>query len=157
MARRDKGAWLPTSCDCGATKPAGRLLNNPSGGPAFARGLRWLDRHSPLRGCSDLAALATAKIPRRGVIQNFQTGSQPLWLLVSPLFNEDEEPSQPTGTDKGPLIAGPFLHVSWPQRLSPLASIPALSRLTGAKVRPDTGPVWMNPGIGPSPPRRAGR
>jgi hypothetical protein len=41
----------------------------------------------------------------------------------SPLCSEDEEPSQPTGTDDGPLIAGPFLPVSWPQRLSPLASI----------------------------------
>jgi hypothetical protein len=37
--------------------------------------------HSPLRGCSlarparTLAALATAKIPRRGTPRNFQTGS----------------------------------------------------------------------------------
>ncbi|MCU0784380.1 MAG: hypothetical protein MUF81_10120 [Verrucomicrobia bacterium] len=44
--------------------------------------------------------------------------TEPRGLLVSPLCSEDEEPSQPTGTDDGPLIAGPFLHVSWPQRLS---------------------------------------
>ena len=63
----------------------------------------------------------------------FRSGRiEPLWLLVSPLLSEDEEPSQPTGTNGGPLIAAPFLHVSWPQRLSPLASIPAISRITDA-------------------------
>ena len=48
---------------------------NPPGGGSFARGLRWLGRYSPLRGCSDLAVLATAKIPRRSAVRNFQTGS----------------------------------------------------------------------------------
>src|SRR5271170_431994 len=32
------------------------------------------------QGCSDFAALATAKIPRRSTFQNFQTGSKPRWL-----------------------------------------------------------------------------
>jgi hypothetical protein len=51
--------------DRGATKPAGLFLENPPGDGSFARGRRWLGSHSPLRGCSSLAALATAKIPRR--------------------------------------------------------------------------------------------
>ena len=38
--------------------------------------MRWLDRHSPLRGCSGLAALAKAKIPRRRTPRNFQTRSE---------------------------------------------------------------------------------
>ena len=59
----------------GATKPGGLFLENPPGGGSFVRGLRWLGRHSPLRGCSGLAALATAKIPRRRTPRNFQTGS----------------------------------------------------------------------------------
>jgi len=48
---------------------------NPPGGGSFARGRRWLGRYSPLRGCSDLAVLATAKIPRRITHRSFQTGS----------------------------------------------------------------------------------
>jgi hypothetical protein len=67
--------------DGGATKPTGLFLENPAGGGSFARGRRWLGRHSPLRGCSwqvrrTLAALATAKIPRRRTPRNFQTGSE---------------------------------------------------------------------------------
>jgi hypothetical protein len=31
--------------------------------------------YSPLRGCSDLAASAPAKIPRRRIPRNFKTGS----------------------------------------------------------------------------------
>ena len=62
--------------DRGATKPAGLFLENPPGGGSFVRGLRWLGRYSPLRGCSSLAALATAKIPRRRTPRNFQTGSK---------------------------------------------------------------------------------
>jgi hypothetical protein len=49
--------------------------DNPSGGGSFAVGPRWLGRHSPLRGCSGLAALAVAKISRRGTPRSFQTGS----------------------------------------------------------------------------------
>ena len=45
---------------------------NPPGGGSFARGQRWLGRYSPLRGCSDLAALTTAKIPRRSTVPNFK-------------------------------------------------------------------------------------
>ena len=60
----------------GATKPAGIFHETPAGGGSFARGRRWLSRHSPLRGCSGFAALATAKIPRRRTPRNFQTGSK---------------------------------------------------------------------------------
>jgi hypothetical protein len=48
---------------------------NPWGGGSFARDPRWLGRYSPLRECSDLAALATAKILRRSIPRSFQTGS----------------------------------------------------------------------------------
>jgi hypothetical protein len=58
-----------------STKPDGLFRENPSGGGSFARGLRWIGRHGLLQGCSGLAALATAKIPRRSALQNFQTGS----------------------------------------------------------------------------------
>jgi hypothetical protein len=44
-------------------------------GESFARGLRWLDPYSPLRGCAELAALATSKILRRRPPPNFKTGS----------------------------------------------------------------------------------
>ncbi len=52
-----------------------RIRRGPSGDGSFARGLRWLDRHSPLRGCSGLAVSASHKIPRRRALPNFQTGS----------------------------------------------------------------------------------
>ncbi len=58
-----------------STKPDGLFRENPSGGGSFARGLRWIGRHGLLQGCSGLAALAMAKIPRRSALQNFQTGS----------------------------------------------------------------------------------
>ena len=38
--------------------------------------LRWLDRYSPLRGCSGLAVSASHKIPRRRTPLTFQTGSE---------------------------------------------------------------------------------
>src|SRR5258708_40298614 len=57
-------------------KPDGLLPENPPGGGSFARGRRWLAPYSPLRGCSELAALATAKIPRRRPSANFKTGSK---------------------------------------------------------------------------------
>ncbi len=65
----------------GATKeniPGGSSTEdeNPPGGGSFVRGRRWLVPYSPLRGCSELAALATAKIPRRSAPRSFQTGSQ---------------------------------------------------------------------------------
>src|SRR5882724_5929458 len=75
MARRDEGAYPPWVCDRGATKPDGLLPENPPGGGSFARGRRWLAPYSPLRGCSELAALATTKIPRRRPPANFKTGS----------------------------------------------------------------------------------
>src|SRR5438876_2551258 len=77
MARRDEGAYPPAVCDRGATKADGLLPENPPGGGSFARGRRWLVPYSPLRGCAELAALATAKIPRRRPPANLKTGS---WL-----------------------------------------------------------------------------
>jgi hypothetical protein len=62
-----------------------RLRNNkarrpfarkPSGGRSFVFVRRWLGRHSPLRGCTFLAALAKTKISRRSAPWNFQTGSK---------------------------------------------------------------------------------
>ena len=53
-----------------ARKPSGRRVFWLR--PALA-GIR---SHSPLRGCSGLAALAAAKIPRRRTPRNFKTGSQ---------------------------------------------------------------------------------
>ena len=75
VAWRDEGAYPPAVCDRGATKPGGLFRENPSGGGSFADSPRWLGRHSPLRGCSGLAALAAAKIPRRRTPRSFQTGS----------------------------------------------------------------------------------
>jgi hypothetical protein len=56
-------------------KPGGLFRENPPGGGSFADGPRWLGRHSPLRGCSGLAALAAAKISRRRTPRSFQTES----------------------------------------------------------------------------------
>jgi len=52
------------------------LARKPSGGGSFVLVRRWLGRPSPLRGCTFLAALAKAKIPRRSTPCNFQTGSK---------------------------------------------------------------------------------
>src|SRR5260221_13524338 len=57
-------------------KPDGLFRENPPGGGSFVRGRRWLVPYSPLRGCAELAALATAKIPRRSAPRSFQTGSK---------------------------------------------------------------------------------
>ena len=46
------------------------FAQNPPGGGAFGCGRHWFGRHSPLRGCSGLAALAAAKIPRRRTPRN---------------------------------------------------------------------------------------
>src|SRR5436190_12182178 len=75
MARRDEGEYPSWIFDRGATKPAGLFRENPPGGGSFVRGRRWLSPYSPLRGCADFAALATAKIPRRSTLPNFQKGS----------------------------------------------------------------------------------
>ena len=56
-----------------ARRPCAR---KPSGGGSFVFARRWLGRHSPLWGCTFLAALAKAKIPRRSTPCNFQTGSK---------------------------------------------------------------------------------
>src|SRR6185503_9212300 len=76
MARRDERAYPPAVCERGTTKPENFFHENPPGGESFGRGLRWLGSHSPLRGCSDLAASALPKIPRRRTPPNFKTGSK---------------------------------------------------------------------------------
>jgi hypothetical protein len=66
------------------------FAENPPGGGSFARGRRWLGRYSPLRGCSDLAALATAKILRRSTPRSFQTGSAALAKGVHQIHRRGE-------------------------------------------------------------------
>ena len=77
MARREEGGYPTAVSDRPATKPDAPFLDNPKGGGPFGRVLRWLGRHSPLRGCSDLAASDTPKTPRRRTPLTFQTGSYP--------------------------------------------------------------------------------
>ena len=79
-------------CERGTTKPESLFRENPQGGGSFGRGLRWLGPHSPLRGCSGLAASAPAKIPRRRTPPNFKTGSYD-WVLnnVDYIGNLDEQ------------------------------------------------------------------
>src|SRR3989449_9255396 len=77
MARRDEGEYPWWIFDRGATKPDGLFPENPPGGGTFVRGRRWLVPYSPLRGCSELAALATAKNPRRSAPRRFPTRSNP--------------------------------------------------------------------------------
>src|ERR1700733_4974991 len=55
--------------------PSLKLRRDQPGGGAFVLVRRWLGRPSPLWGCTGLAALAKAKIPRRSIPCNFQTGS----------------------------------------------------------------------------------
>src|SRR6266853_1802708 len=74
---RDEGEYPWWIFDRGATKPDGLFPENPPGGGSFVRGQRWLVPYSPLRGCSELAAFATAKIPRLSAPRSFQTGSKP--------------------------------------------------------------------------------
>ena len=84
MARRNEGEYPLWVFDRGATKPAGLIRENPPGGSSFVEGRCWLGHHPARagRGCfdcqsgADLAALATAKIPRRSAPRSFQTGSQ---------------------------------------------------------------------------------
>ena len=60
----------------GATNPAGLFRENPPGDRSFVRVQRCLGRYSPQWGCSNLSALATAKIPGRRTPRNFQTASR---------------------------------------------------------------------------------
>src|SRR5271166_547317 len=72
----EKHRWLwkqPTNKGIG--QRGRHLRENPPGGGSFACGRRWLVPYSPLRGCLELAALATRKIPRRRTIRSFPTGS----------------------------------------------------------------------------------
>src|SRR5215469_15129903 len=77
MARRDERAYPWWICERGATKPGGLLRENPPGGASFVRGQRWLVAYPDLsgRGCSQLAALATAKIRCRRPAFHFDKGS----------------------------------------------------------------------------------
>jgi len=65
---------------CFKTTKDAVFCENPAGGGSFVRGQRWLGRYSPLRGCSDLAVLATDKIPHRIIPRSFQTGSRPFLI-----------------------------------------------------------------------------
>src|SRR5260221_8882761 len=71
MARRDERAYPPAVCDRGATKPAGLFRENPPGGGAFVRDLRWLRPPTPLRGCAPPGPLAPAKNPARRSSRSF--------------------------------------------------------------------------------------
>jgi len=75
LARRDEGEYPLVGLRLRSNEAREPGTQNPPGGGPFDRGQRWLSRHSPLWGCSDLAALLTAKIPRRSTPPNFQTGS----------------------------------------------------------------------------------
>src|SRR5712692_5433141 len=88
MARRDEGGaarghhGATPKAFASRAKPVGLFRENPPGGGSFIRGRRWLVPYSPLRGCAELAALATAKIPRRSAPRSFQTGSKAVsWSL----------------------------------------------------------------------------
>ena len=54
----------------GATKPGGTWRGNPAGGGSFA-GARVARLLQPTAGCANLAALATAKIPRHRTSRSF--------------------------------------------------------------------------------------
>src|SRR5262245_24410137 len=109
MARRDEGAYPLAVCDRGTTKPAGLFRENPPGDGSFARGLRWLDHYSPLRGCSGLAALAQAKILRRRIPSNFQTGSEKT-KRVGRATNAMKWISLPTTCPAIPVLSLPFVY-----------------------------------------------
>src|SRR6267143_3972572 len=87
MARRDEGGaarghhGATPKTFASRAKPDGLFPENPPGGGSFVRGRRWLVPYSPLRGCSEFAALATAKIPRRSAPRSFQAGSEDLWVI----------------------------------------------------------------------------
>jgi hypothetical protein len=76
MARRNERAYPTGVCKRGATKPDRPWRRNPAGGGSFGQGRCWLVPYSPLRGCSKLAALSPAKIPRRTHTRIFETGSE---------------------------------------------------------------------------------
>src|SRR5215471_8345936 len=75
-----------------SNKASATETQNPPGGGSLAFGRRWLGSYSPLLGCtrgrtgSALAALPTARIPRRSTSRNFQTG---LWEAHS-----DDQPRE---------------------------------------------------------------
>ena len=76
------------SCFC--AKACLARLDNPPGGGAFGCALRWLIPHSPLRGCSELAASLTAKIPSRRPSPIFQTDSKQVrvYSCLQPAYAE---------------------------------------------------------------------
>src|SRR6185436_8069025 len=93
MARRDEGENPSWIFDRGATTPVSLFCENPPGGGSFAFGLRWLERYSPLRGCSALTALSKAKIPSRRTPRSFQTGSKVSRKKLAEHFLESRFPA----------------------------------------------------------------
>ncbi len=65
---------------------------------------------------------------------------QPRCQIGAPVFDPARSKTTANASDReigAPSSAGPLLHVSWPQRLSPLASMPAIRRMitTSAGLR----------------------
>ncbi len=76
MARRDEGGYPQRSLTEEQRRQVGFPTKTLRAARSFGAGGRWLDRPSPLRGCSGLAALANPKIQHCRTPPNFQTGSQ---------------------------------------------------------------------------------
>ncbi len=104
-----------------------RVLSLPSDGGLSALFLPNRGGHAPLRP-EQLPCPQTARRSHRkyySVRPSFQTvGDMPL------LGKSRRQPRRPNATRH--FITRPFFHVSRPQRLSPLASIPAIRRITDA-------------------------
>jgi len=74
MARRDEGGYPQRSLTEEQRSQMALPTKTLRAAQPFGVGRRWLDRHSPLRGCSALAAWANTKIPHRRTPPNCQTG-----------------------------------------------------------------------------------
>ena len=75
MARRDEGGYPQRSLTEEQRRQMALPAKTLGAVRSFGARQRWLDRPSPLRGCSGLAALANAKTPHRRTPPNSQTGS----------------------------------------------------------------------------------
>ncbi len=76
MARRDEGGHPQRSLTEEQRSQMALPVKTLRAARSFGARQRWLERPSPLRGCSGLAALVNAKIPHRRTPPNSQTGSQ---------------------------------------------------------------------------------
>ena len=76
MARRDEGGYPQRSLTEEQRRQMALSAKTLRAARSFGVGRRWLDRPSPLRGCSGLAAWANPKIPHRRTPPHFQTGFQ---------------------------------------------------------------------------------